>query len=495
MIGLSVALGLVASLLSWHTGSMTLYNDAKSHLDIARRVTDALTPGYAQLGTVWLPLQQLLLVPLVAIEPAWHSGVAGALVSGVAFAYAAIRIYSLANAWFGNRLVAWTAFIVFALNVNLLYLQSTALQEPLLLAFLVGAIYHLSRWTRTLDARELVAAAAMTFCATLTRYDGWAVLGAAVVLVFIWSRTHDRRSQATEANVLIFVLIGGYGIGLWVLYNLIIFHNPWAFFSGPYSAQSQQTISLYLGRLPTARNLALSALTYGWDIMDVCGLGVVAVAVAGAMTLLAQRLNRGRNLFLLGLLASPVLFNMASLYLGETTLQVPQLSPYQMFNDRYGIMALPLVALSAAALVSWRRWIAPGVMAVALASAVLMAWQTPITVADGRGGISAASAKASSVVAAYLGSHYQGGRVLADDSRVSPLEFSSGMDLKNFVVVGFRPYFERALHNPARHVEWVVVAQGDVVSRDMSAHPGRFVDFKMVFDRGPLKLLKRIASS
>ena len=34
-------------------------------------------------------------------------------------------------------------------NLNLLYLQSTALTEPVLLAFMVGAIYHLACWMRT----------------------------------------------------------------------------------------------------------------------------------------------------------------------------------------------------------------------------------------------------------------------------------------------------------------------------------------------------------
>jgi hypothetical protein len=54
------------------------YNDARSHLDIGRRVVEGLKPGLAQLGSVWLPLNHLLMVPLIWNDWMWHSGFAGA---------------------------------------------------------------------------------------------------------------------------------------------------------------------------------------------------------------------------------------------------------------------------------------------------------------------------------------------------------------------------------------------------------------------------------
>src|SRR5262245_13723212 len=37
------------------------YNDARSHLDIGRRIVEGLKPGIAQIGSVWLPLPHALM--------------------------------------------------------------------------------------------------------------------------------------------------------------------------------------------------------------------------------------------------------------------------------------------------------------------------------------------------------------------------------------------------------------------------------------------------
>src|SRR5437763_1220172 len=54
------------------------YNDARSHLDIGRRVVENLKPGFAQLGSVWLPLPHLLMTLTVWNDFMWHSGLSGA---------------------------------------------------------------------------------------------------------------------------------------------------------------------------------------------------------------------------------------------------------------------------------------------------------------------------------------------------------------------------------------------------------------------------------
>ena len=42
---------------------MLNYGDAIAHLHIARRVFDSHRPGLSQLGSVWLPLPHLLMIP------------------------------------------------------------------------------------------------------------------------------------------------------------------------------------------------------------------------------------------------------------------------------------------------------------------------------------------------------------------------------------------------------------------------------------------------
>src|SRR3989304_5215149 len=61
------------------------YNDARSHLDIGRRVVEGLKPGLAQLGSVWLPLTHVLMIPTIWSDFMWHTGLSGALISMVSF--------------------------------------------------------------------------------------------------------------------------------------------------------------------------------------------------------------------------------------------------------------------------------------------------------------------------------------------------------------------------------------------------------------------------
>ena len=64
---------------------LLLYGDAVAHINIARRVFDSRTPGLLQLGTVWLPLPHLLMVPLLASKFLWQTGIGGAIPSMIAY--------------------------------------------------------------------------------------------------------------------------------------------------------------------------------------------------------------------------------------------------------------------------------------------------------------------------------------------------------------------------------------------------------------------------
>src|SRR3989338_10576604 len=70
------------------------YNDARSHLDIGRRVVEGLKPGLAQLGSVWLPLPHFLMIPTIWIDFFWHSGLSGAIQSMVSYVFCGLLIYS-----------------------------------------------------------------------------------------------------------------------------------------------------------------------------------------------------------------------------------------------------------------------------------------------------------------------------------------------------------------------------------------------------------------
>ena len=110
------------------------YGDAESHLNIAKRVVSSITPGFAQLGGIWLPIPHLMMVPFVTNDFLWRSGLAGSIVGGFSYIVASIYIYKTMFLLTKNRAASYVAYLVFALNPNILYLQATPMTElPLIL--------------------------------------------------------------------------------------------------------------------------------------------------------------------------------------------------------------------------------------------------------------------------------------------------------------------------------------------------------------------------
>src|SRR5205085_9091315 len=95
------AASLLAAAWSWRHGAMLNYGDAVAHLHIARRVFDSRRPGFSELGSVWLPLPHLLMIPFVAGYAWWANGVAGLIPSAAAYLAGCAGVYCLARRWLG----------------------------------------------------------------------------------------------------------------------------------------------------------------------------------------------------------------------------------------------------------------------------------------------------------------------------------------------------------------------------------------------------------
>src|SRR4051812_5280624 len=129
----------------FRAGEVLLYGDAVAHINIARRVFDSQTPGLLQLGTVWLPLQHLFILPFVISDWLWRSGVAGSIPSMIAFVLATVGIFRLVRCLMADKpALAWIAAAIFAANPNLLYLQSIAMTEVLYLALFIWSLVFFS---------------------------------------------------------------------------------------------------------------------------------------------------------------------------------------------------------------------------------------------------------------------------------------------------------------------------------------------------------------
>src|SRR5262245_55796193 len=87
----------------YHRLGLTLtHYDARSHLVVARRIFDSITPGWQQIGAVWLPLPHLLNALPVQIDVFYRTGASAVFISIVAFAIAAGSIVWIVHALSGS---------------------------------------------------------------------------------------------------------------------------------------------------------------------------------------------------------------------------------------------------------------------------------------------------------------------------------------------------------------------------------------------------------
>src|SRR6185503_1908860 len=141
---------------------------------------DNLTPGWQQIGAVWLPLPHLIDLVPAQVDFFYRTGLFASLVSVACLAistYAAARLILRVT---GSSLGAGVCAALLVLNPNLLYLHTTPMTEPLLLAMTALVVLWLVEWV---DAdRDTVPPklAAALFAAMWTRYEAWPVTAAAL---------------------------------------------------------------------------------------------------------------------------------------------------------------------------------------------------------------------------------------------------------------------------------------------------------------------------
>ncbi len=188
--GLAAILGTIAAAVYWRAGLSLSHYDARAHLVVARRIFDSLTPGWEQIGAVWLPLPHLLNALPVQIDWLYRTGASGIAISIASFAITVACISAIVRSVSGSRTGAILAATLFAFNPNVLYLQSTPMTEPLLFALSALVVLHLAQWatssTKYADSNESIrvrpAACWTIVAACLTRYEAWPIVGAAIVL-------------------------------------------------------------------------------------------------------------------------------------------------------------------------------------------------------------------------------------------------------------------------------------------------------------------------
>jgi hypothetical protein len=86
---------LLAFLFYLQRADVLLYGDAVAHINISRKVFDSQTPGLLQLGTVWLPLPHLLMLPFLLSNWMWKTGIGGSVPSMLAYVFLVSGVFRL----------------------------------------------------------------------------------------------------------------------------------------------------------------------------------------------------------------------------------------------------------------------------------------------------------------------------------------------------------------------------------------------------------------
>jgi hypothetical protein len=432
----------VLAYLHFYPGGHTIaYDDARSHMLIARRVFSADTPGAGQLGGVWLPLPHILMLAAIWSNWAFYTGFAGSVVMMASYVVCTLFVYKFIWRITGRVTAAAAGTATFALNPNMLYMQSTPMAEMLMFATMMGAVYGLLRWAQTDDSNRfhalyLLGAGLSALMCALTRYEGWtlgvaltgvvlycsltrlsvitrlivtAALGGGVVLAglavtrfgiiaavalvpalvagyALVRKVYNRNEwHITEGQVLAFGILGATAPLAWMAWNMAIFGNALAFQNGVYAKPSNWVSA---GELPV-HHLWISFNTYLIAATDTVTTPVAVLAVIGLIVYVWRtRLSR-ESLPALSLLIMFPMF-VVTLYKGQRPLHVHQY--YHVFyNVRFGlVMLLPacvmvgfLVAalgrlLQARGLPAWWGALARAVPAIAVVCVVVFVAATEL---------------------------------------------------------------------------------------------------------------------
>lgn len=483
---LLLAVGVAAAMWFHAHGYALYYGDAESHLGTARRIVDSRTPGYDQVGTPWLPLPHALMLPFVGKMEMWRSGMAGTIPGVACFVLAGTLLFGAARFAFGSFLAGLTAALLFALNPNLLYLQSTPMTEPVYLAMIAGVLLFTIR-------RNPYLAALFCLGATMTRYEGWALIPV-IAGVFLFTRGFW--------SAVIFGAIASLGPLYWLGHNWWFYSNALEFYNGPYSAKMiyERAVKANMQRYPGDHEwgkavqyyLAAAQLCAGPMLMWIGGIGSVAAVARRAWWAVA-------------ILLVPPAFFIFSMYSSGTPIYVPHLWPNSYYNTRYGIAALPLLAFGGAGLASLApdRW-----RATALVVLLILGFAPWLLAARPDGWITWKESEVNSVArrewtskaAEFLKANYKNGEgIVFSFGDLTGILREAGIPIREGLYDGNNPHFDAAMARPDLFLweEWALAISGDQVSTALTKlrRTGTWYQcVKMVQVKGapPIEIYRRV---
>jgi hypothetical protein len=490
----------VFSFLFYYTnGQNLLYADAISRLDIARKVIDNITPGVAQLGNVWLPLPQVLMLPLIWNTFMWHTGIAGAVMSMLSFIIGGIYIYKSAKIISNSFLGAILSLCLFAMNINILYLQTTAMSESLFICTLAATMYYFLRFVQSKNSVYLIPAALAVTAMTLTRYEGLAVLLSSIPMVYVITLLWQKRHTKAESYTLLYAVLACLGFTLWTIYLTAIFGDPlyWKNYYATAQATGGSNVKVYSQAKPF-----LAAI---WQYFTSCvwmiGLVPMLFSLLGTVVMLIQAMRKRTVQFLPLLMPLSIFLFMVLTLQRNTPIVQPDLTWANIlssktsygtgFNIRYGILLLPWVAIMSAYAFSIRysllKIIVFSVFGIQLFTyfrpTYSVLYQIPAKI----------YAKPYASLVDWMKENYDGGYILISASSHEDQMFEMGFDYRTYIHEGTNKYWKESLDDPPRYAKWVVLDKGhdqDKVAAKKNIEVVLARDYNLVYDKEQVKIYK-----
>jgi hypothetical protein len=462
----SIVVGSAAACYYAWAGLTLSHYDARAHLVVARRIADSLTPGWRQIGAVWLPLPHVLNAPLVWIDASYRTGFTAVAISVLSLSLGLAALARLVVARTGSRAAAFAGPALILLNPNVLYLQSTPMTEPLLFGLSLLALERVDAWLAAPSPiREWSAGWALAML-VLTRYEGWCIAAALMAVAAVGVRGRSVRLLLYPGTaILAFLLLGWASSGNWfVMSGFFVPDNP--------------------ARHQPVRVLADVAS----GTSELAGRILVAAAVLGAATCLVRVRREWTALLPLALVAAVAL---------------PAVAFYQGHPFRVRYMAPMIVASGALAAWGLAR-LRPSVRAWAAAALVLAVWveRPPL---DPRAGMVVEAQWETPyrlerrAVTRYLDTAYDGSPILASMGSLAHYmqETSAhGLAIANFIHEGNGDLWAFTVESPRRHARWMLIEEraegGDALAARAKAAPSYLDGFARVAEGGGLALYRRI---
>jgi hypothetical protein len=463
--------------------SIVYYSDAISHLVISREMFDSLSPGFGQLGTVWLPMTHILLLPFVTSNFLFHTGLAGTFVSAISTAVTAVILFRISRLQFDSELAGILASSLFLLNLSVIYMGVVPMTELPFMMFFMISVYYIQQWyyvysTDPADTwkqyRSIIKAAFAILATTLTAYNGWLLPFVLVFMLLAISRISDRRTSKFKIHAIIAAAVpySFVGIIIWLAWNFLEQKDPLSFAAGPYSAGMETLVTSIISHMhlnpvgPLSMILEVSKAMYGMPVLILSIVGVVAY-------LYMKRVRRvfSFSALMLILLLIPTLSGFVGMILGYQEIFPARNGGWT--NGQNLVFIAPFLAFTSAYIVVFiAKMTKKRVLTIFSLCCVVAIWMFTFGFQVFNIGMVVALNDTDSMIislrsdqiALHTGSdlkkiYSQDGDILlfAGTQHSQEIMFESGIPLKNFIDTGSGNYWNTSRTHPWTYAEYIVL--------------------------------------